>query len=442
MSDVETEARAYPAWLELPEEVRARVVVLTADVLPSVPRVPPALRKVAEFAPARRARLGGTPISAALASDEEFRERVGVQLAAGVPGPLADLDAAEAELEADPVELAALAWLIRPDGGDTVLATATRLLAERPTATAAGSAEVHRWREKAQAADDALREARTRHRADLADLKADNATLRRKLGEARSALKDAVAAAEDAGRSAEEAHRHAEAAATAQDRELRQLRAQVERLEADAQAGRRTARADRDDATIRARLLLETVIDAASGLRRELGLPAVAGNPADRVEAGLEPEGSRPTSAAGSLGPSSPALLEQLLAMPRARLIVDGYNVSKTSWPSSSLEAQRIRLLNGIAPLVARTGAETTVVFDAAGSTSRPVVNAPRGVKVLFSPEGVIADDVIRDLVEAEPAGRVVVVVTSDQEVARDVARGGARVVGSDALVALLARQG
>ena len=42
--------------------------------------------------------------------------------------------------------------------------------------------------------------------------------------------------------------------------------------------------------------------------------------------------------------------------MPRARLIVDGYNVSKTAWPTSSLEAQRIRLLNGLAPLVARTG--------------------------------------------------------------------------------------
>ena len=35
-----------------------------------------------------------------------------------------------------------------------------------------------------------------------------------------------------------------------------------------------------------------------------------------------------------------------------------------------------------------------------------------------------IADDVIRDLVAAEPQGRPVVVVTSDQEVVRDVVRG------------------
>ena len=136
----------------------------------------------------------------------------------------------------------------------------------------------------------------------------------------------------------------------------------------------------------------------------------------------------------------TPALLEQYLAMPRARLVVDGYNVSKTAWPQSSLEAQRIRLLKALAPVVARTGAETTVVFDAAASSHRPVVGAPRGVKVLFSPEGVIADDVIRDLVTAEPVGRVVLVVTSDGALGADVARAGARVVPSDVLRALLDR--
>ena len=40
----------------------------------------------------------------------------------------------------------------------------------------------------------------------------------------------------------------------------------------------------------------------------------------------------------------------------------------------------------------------------------------------------------------AEPAGRQLVVVTSDQEVVRDVRRAGARTVPADALVALVAR--
>ena len=38
-----------------------------------------------------------------------------------------------------------------------------------------------------------------------------------------------------------------------------------------------------------------------------------------------------------------------------------------------------------------------------------------------------IADDVIRELVAAEPPGRPVVVVTSDREVATDVVRAGFR---------------
>ncbi|MEO6511359.1 MAG: NYN domain-containing protein, partial [Nocardioides sp.] len=191
-----------------------------------------------------------------------------------------------------------------------------------------------------------------------------------------------------------------------------------------------------DEATVRARLLLDAVIDAASGLRRELALPAVDGSPADRVEAGLAED----ATVGGAAGPVSAAMLEQLLALPRSRLVVDGYNVSKTAWPDTSLESQRQRLVRALAPIVARTGAETTVVFDAARSTHRPVVAAPRGVKVVYSPPDVIADDVIRDLVAAEPAGRVVVVASDDQEVARDVKGAGARPVTATTLISLFDR--
>ena len=209
-------------------------------------------------------------------------------------------------------------------------------------------------------------------------------------------------------------------------------------LEAEASADRRAARTDRDEATLRARMLLDTVIDAASGLRRELALPSVEGAPGDRVEAALVEAAGARAGVGGAAASGSPALLERVLGMPRARLIVDGYNVSKTAWPTSPLEAQRIRLLGGLAPLVARLGVETTVVFDAAAASARTVAKAPRGVKVVFSPEGVIADDVIRDLVSAEPSGRVVVVVSSDQEVADDVVRAGARSHPAEALVGLL----
>jgi hypothetical protein len=52
----------------------------------------------------------------------------------------------------------------------------------------------------------------------------------------------------------------------------------------------------------------------------------------------------------------------------------------------------------------------------------------------------VIADDVLRDLVAAEPPGRTVVVVTDDQEVVRDARAVGARIASASALVELVNR--
>lgn len=420
----------------LPEPVRVRVVALAAEVLPQVVGLPASLRKVAAFAPNRRARLGGTPIGAALAGDEVFRGHVATQVAGAHPELV---EATEAEAgAADPVDLAAILWLTRPEGWEEPYADAVgradRAQAPRDTE------DRERLQRRLDAAEQAVRDQRAEHKAVLDELKAENTSLRRKLGEARAAQRTAAADAESLAAAADEARARAEAAAANAEAETRRLRAQLDELQAQLTAARRDVRSERDEATIRARMLLDTLLEAGQGLRRELALPAVTALPADRVEEDVARAGTRDSSAAGSLGPGSHVLLEQYLTMPRARLIVDGYNVSKAAWPESSLEAQRIRLLNALAPLVARVGAETTVVFDAASSTSRPVVNAPRGVKVLFSPEGVIADDVIRDLVAAEPEGRVVIVVSSDQEVARDVVRAGARSAASPALLGLLGR--
>lgn len=428
----------------LPEPVRLRIVALASDALPSVPQLPPSLRKVAAFAPARRARLGGTQISVALEGDDDFRESVGVQVSAAVPELSAAVAGGTAPATADPVEVAALAWLLRPDGWSELVVAASRETQARQDAALSeqDASELERLRERLAGAETATRELRAHHKEQIEAIKAENVTLRRKLGELRVQEK---AAAENAAADVKELTRlraELEAARSASDIEIRRLRGQLASLQEAVSAARRDVRADRDDTTLRARLLLDTLLDAATGLRRELALPTVSGAPADRIEGTLAEQGVRTPSAAGALGPSSPALLEQYLALPRPRLIIDGYNVSKEAWPSSSLEAQRTRLLNGVAPLVARSGAETTVVFDAAASKSRPLVNPPRGVKVLFSPEGVIADDVIRELVDAEPRGRVVVVVTSDREVASDVLKAGARAIDAEALVTVLSRSG
>ena len=82
---------------------------------------------------------------------------------------------------------------------------------------------------------------------------------------------------------------------------------------------------------------------------------------------------------------------------------------------------------------------EITVVFDGAGVTTAPT-RGSRGVRVLFSDAGVLADDVIRELVAMEPEGRPLVVATSDRAVVVSVRRRGAHAVTSAVLLGRLAR--
>ena len=428
----------------LPEVVRLRVVSLAADALGRMPaeQLPVALKRVASFAPGRRAKLAGTQIASVLEGDAEFREHLGRQVRAAVPTIAGALDAGAAPAAADPVEVAAVAYLIRPPGWTSLVAVAADTVeTERQVEESRQKAgQVERLQRQLDAATEELRAARQRHRDEVGRLKTENTDLRHKLGDVRSRLKAADSAVEASGTATRDLERAHAATATAAEAEARRLRARIEELEAEVAAVRRTARTDRGAEALRARLLLDTLLDTAQGLRRELALPAVEGSPADQVAAHVAEQGSRAPTSHGSMAVDDPAMLEQLLTLPRVHLVVDGYNVTKSAWPDLSLEKQRDRLLSGLAPLVARSGAELTVVFDAADKRERPLVNSPRGVRVLFSPLGVIADDVIRELVAAEPQGRPVVVVTSDQAVVRDIARAGARPVASPALVRLLGR--
>jgi predicted RNA-binding protein with PIN domain len=77
------------------------------------------------------------------------------------------------------------------------------------------------------------------------------------------------------------------------------------------------------------------------------------------------------------------------------------------------------------------------VVFDGA-SVVGAHASRRRLLRVVYSPEGVIADDVIRDEVRRLPASRAVVVVTNDAEIVGDVKALGANIVPSNALIAVL----
>ncbi|ASR54731.1 NYN domain-containing protein [Cellulomonas sp. PSBB021] len=447
---------------QVPASLRAELVAVAARTLagydPSA--VPPSLRRVAAFAPAKRASAGAVPLWSAL-DDEHFRSRAArtwagehPDLAAALGAPARphepddepgdqpehepdDVPGDQPEHEPDreqdrepqgpPVAApapslaaAAGAWLLGADWRALLPSTATAPHrtgpATPPDAAARARDELERVRAERDAALEELATLRKQARRLRSDADRARAEGRRALEQAAEELAQARAARDEAATALEVAgdeRRAADAERTAARAELR-----VARKLADA----------------RVRLLLDTIVDAASGLRTELALPPASELPADLVAPAQEAAPAR----LGSRGRhvDDPGLLDELLRQPRAHLVVDGYNVTKTGYAELTLERQRRMLVDGLAGLATRTGAEVTCCFD-----GRPTPLAPgtlaHGVRVRFS-VGEIADDLIRRLVQAEPTGRVVVVVTSDQEVARDVEARGAYVVPSATLVARL----
>jgi predicted RNA-binding protein with PIN domain len=272
-----------------------------------------------------------------------------------------------------------------------------------------------------------------------ADAEIELERLRKRLREQGVKLREAKDAAEAAAAAADKIQERAadEVKRLTAERDRERERAETERGKAqraiaDAEVARQSAREARQADVVRLALLVDTLDGAVTGLRRELALGGTGPRPADLVRGASASQG-----AVGRV--EDPAALDRLLALPAVHLVVDGYNVTKTGYPELSLSDQRDRLVHQLAVLAARTGAEVTLVFDGAGVVAVPAA-APRGVRVLFSDPGVLADDVIRALVTAEPEGRPVVVVTSDRAVADSVRRRGAHPVPSAVLLARLGR--
>ncbi|RBQ20240.1 RNA-binding protein [Spongiactinospora rosea] len=428
----------------LPEQVRVHVVDLAAQVLGTIPgpAVPAPLRGIAKFEPRKRARLGGAAIAAQLETDKEFREVVAETLAAGWPELVSSLAEGTVPPAADPVLVAAAAYLTRPPGWPDMVESARADLA-RSAAAAEGSAHeqtIARLREQLAGQKAAAKEEIDRVREQLRSARAEIADLRRKLHDARERAKAADARAADHEQAAEEASAALASAGSAAETELRRTRERLTEAERQLEAGRRSAREGRSAEDTRVRVLLDALQDAAAGLRRELALPSTISRPADTVSAVSPDRPGVRAVPARALADDDPALLDQLLALPQVHLIIDGYNVTKTGYGTLTLADQRGRLLTGLGGLVAQTRVEVTCVFDGAELNGPVPVTAPRGVRVMFSAPGQIADDLIRQLVRAEPAGRAIAVVSSDREVAESVRRMGARPVQSSLLLRRLGR--
>ncbi|MEU1267386.1 NYN domain-containing protein [Streptomyces sp. NPDC005799] len=423
----------------LPDGVRRRVVQIVSDGFGglTVAELPAQLRQYARFAPNRRAKFAGNAMAAALETDPLFRQRIGEKLREAQPELAGALDSGSPPPAADPLDVAAAAYVLRPTGW-VKLVTAAGEEAQRADAERADEesrAELERLREELTAARDQTRAETERLRTELDSAKKEAESLHRKLRAALSDVKRGEAALRKIQAEIETVRADGQAQVSAAESETRRLKARLGEAEAALEATRRAAREGRSVEDMRVRLLLDTVLDAAQGLRRELALPPVSVRPAETVDA-VEPGRMTPKDiAARALSEHDPAILDQLLALPQAHLVVDGYNVTKTGYPQMPLEKQRLRLLGQLSQLAAQTGAEVTCVFDGAELAAPVLLAPPRGVRVLFSKPGVTADELIRQLVRAEPPGRPVIVASTDREVADGVAKAGARPVASAMLL-------
>jgi predicted RNA-binding protein with PIN domain len=437
----EPPAEAEPT---LPEPVRQRVIAFAAAAITGMPadEVPPPLRKVASFAPTRRGRLGGAVIAAQLVTDPLFRQRVGARAldAAGELGSA--VRDARVPAAADPVDVAALAYLSRPVGWTDLVASAAATLKidadnsaimDRLAAAEHRVARAEHERAVAKVEAEKLRDELNRLRTEADALRDEVRALTR-------SVRDLTAREKKAAEMLATERGRASRAASDADAELRRVRAKLLDAELAASGARSSAKEGRAVADARLWLLLETIGQAAAGLRRELAIEPASKLPADYVaDSAANRPGAPARAGARALEADDPVRLDQLLALPKAHLVVDGYNVTKRGFGDVSLEQQRSRLIGSLGGIAAQSGAEVTVVFDGAEKLVA-VPPAPRGVRVLFSKKGETADELIRRLVRAEPAGRPVVVISSDREVADGVRRHGAYPLSSDTLLRRIAR--
>ena len=394
-------------------------------------------------------------------TDDDFRARV--------------VKAADEELLGRPSWL----WLVRPDGWEDELAGLIEQaeLAEDEATEKRNRGALQRQLDEANAALQKLRAEMLSLNALNAELEEQTAAARKArraadadLARVRSELDEAVAGQDDLRRTS------AELAETIQrlEREGSAALERASRAEVERDAARRQTEELRL-ALVEAQRQTAAADDAAASLRRNIG-ELLAAARAAAVDAGVDTAGATPaeeSSPAGSFQPApaesprldalgtssrrdrrvaarlppatfdaSPEAAQYLVRLPDAFLVVDGYNVTLTSWPGTDLPMQRGRLIDALAELVMRAGTEVLVVFDGIDSGNRlQLPSSVRGrMRVRFTGSEIEADEVIIDFVRALPLARPVVVATNDRRVREAVASHGANVISVDQLLSVLGR--
>jgi len=278
-----------------------------------------------------------------------------------------------------------------------------------------------------------LEEAKRRYKAaeeERARLEREHAARREELRVDRRAEAAAV----------ERARREGEEVASALRAEVDGLRAEVESLRSRERGLRdevRALRLDRSDLTRRLEAATggswaDDPVELAQRID-ELALMAAPAAPAVAARRDEAPPGELPPIPPGIRPDRGEAITWLVGVAAPATVLVDGYNVGNplADDPSGMRSAVEVK-----AEALARGGPHrVVVVYDSAEGPDDVVVKvgaAPQRIDVRFTPPGVIADDVIVELVAA--AAGPTVVITSDRELSARVESHGAKTLMSEAL--------
>lgn len=217
----------------LPDGVRRRVVQIVSDGFGSLTlgELPAQLRQYARFAPNRRIKFAGNAMAAAVETDPLFRQRIGEKFR-DVQSELADaLDAGSALPAADPLDVAAAAYVLRPHGW-VKLVTAAGEEAQRADAERADEesrAELERLHEELSRAREHTRTETERLRGELDAAKRETESLHRKLRSALSDVKRGEAALRKVQAELDAVRAEGQTQVSAAESETRRLKARLGR---------------------------------------------------------------------------------------------------------------------------------------------------------------------------------------------------------------------
>src|SRR3954453_18700533 len=173
----------------LPDGVRRRVVQIVSDGFGGLTlgELPAQLRQSARFAPNRRAKFAGNAMAAALETDPLFRQRIGEKLREAQSELAGALDSGSPPPAADPLDVAAAAYVLRPVGWVKLVAAAGEE-AQRADAERADE----ETRAELQSLRDRLAEAQAHTKTETERLRAELDAARRETDAAHRKLRAAL----------------------------------------------------------------------------------------------------------------------------------------------------------------------------------------------------------------------------------------------------------